>query len=119
MRSFRNIVTLNAGFQQDHFLIASFEFSPLKLHPESQMTFKHELLSRVQAIPGVNSAAEILEVPMSRACETAPSELFNDKIGRHEREWQMTNARCFSVQVLIVQPLGSIHPFVGFREESL
>ena len=66
-RSFRNIVTLNAGFQRDHLLIATFEFSPLKLAPESQMTFKHELLSRVQAIPGVSSAAEILMVPMSHS----------------------------------------------------
>jgi putative ABC transport system permease protein len=67
VRSFRNIVTLNAGFQQDHILIANIEFSPLKLPPESQLTFRHELLSRVQAIPGVSSAAEILMVPMSRS----------------------------------------------------
>jgi putative ABC transport system permease protein len=67
VRSFRNIITLNAGFQQDHILIADFEFSPLKLLPASQMAFKHELLSRVQAIPGVNSAAEVLMVPLSHS----------------------------------------------------
>jgi putative ABC transport system permease protein len=67
VRSFRNIVTLNAGFQQDHVLVADFEFSQLKLAPASQMAFKRELLSAVQAIPGVNSAAEILMVPMSHS----------------------------------------------------
>jgi putative ABC transport system permease protein len=67
VRSFRNIINLNAGFQQDHILIADFEFSPLKLPPASQMAFKHELLSRVKAIPGVNSAAEVLMVPMSHS----------------------------------------------------
>ena len=67
VRSFRNIVTLNAGFEQNHLLIATFEFSTLKLPPESQMAFRHELLSRVQAIPGVSSAAEILMVPMSHS----------------------------------------------------
>lgn len=67
VRSFRNIVTLNAGFQQDHILIASFDFSPLKLPAASQMAFKYDLLSRVQAIPGVSSAAEVLMVPMSHS----------------------------------------------------
>jgi len=67
VRSFRNIVTLNAGFQQDHVLIADFEFSPLKLPAENQMIFKHELLSRVQAIPGVSSAAEVQMIPMSQS----------------------------------------------------
>jgi putative ABC transport system permease protein len=67
VRSFRNIVTLNAGFQQDHILIADFEFAPLMLPPESQMAFKHELLSRVQAIPGASSAAEVQMVPISQS----------------------------------------------------
>jgi putative ABC transport system permease protein len=67
VRSFRNIVTLNAGFQQDHILIADFEFASLKLPLASQMAFKHELLSRVQGIPGVGSAAEVLMVPMSQS----------------------------------------------------
>ena len=66
VRSFRNIVTLNAGFQQDHVLIADFEFTPLKLPAESQMAFKHALLLRVQAIPGARSAAEVQMVPMSQ-----------------------------------------------------
>jgi hypothetical protein len=38
VRSFRNILTLNAGFQQDHILVADFEFSPLKLSPASNRT---------------------------------------------------------------------------------
>src|SRR6202451_4705162 len=65
VRSFRNIVNLNAGFQQDHILIADFEFAPLKLPAEGQMTFKRELLSHIQAIPGVNSALEVQMVPMT------------------------------------------------------
>ena len=67
VRSFRNIVTLNAGFQQDHILIADFEFAPLKLPIENQMVFKQELLSRMQAIPGVRSAAEVQMIPLSQS----------------------------------------------------
>ena len=48
VRTFRNLTTLNAGFQQDHVLIADFDFSPLKLPPESQMAFKRELIARVE-----------------------------------------------------------------------
>jgi predicted permease len=65
VRTFRNLSTLNAGFQQDHVLIANVDYSPLKLPPDSQMPFKRELLERMQAIPGVSSAAEALIVPMN------------------------------------------------------
>jgi predicted permease len=65
VRTFRNLLALNAGFQQDHILIADFDFSPLKLPPESQMAFKRELIARMQAVAGVSSVAEALVVPMS------------------------------------------------------
>ncbi|MFC5861800.1 ADOP family duplicated permease [Acidicapsa dinghuensis] len=67
VRSFRNIVTLNAGFQQDHILIADFEFAALMLPPKNQMIFKQALLSRIEAIPGINSAAEVQMIPMSQS----------------------------------------------------
>jgi predicted permease len=58
---------LNAGFQQDHILIANFDFSPLKLPQESQMTFKRELIARTEAVPGVRSVAETLIVPLGHS----------------------------------------------------
>ena len=67
VRSFQKILTVNAGFQQDRILVADFEFSPLKLPAETQMVFKQELLSQVQAIPRVSSAAEVQMVPMSQS----------------------------------------------------
>jgi predicted permease len=65
VRTFRNLVTMNAGFQQDHILVANFDFSPLKLHKESQMAYKRELIERMQAVAGVGSVAETLIVPIS------------------------------------------------------
>jgi putative ABC transport system permease protein len=65
VRTFRNLLALDAGFQQDHILIANFEYSPLKLSPENQMAYKWELLARMQAVPAVTSVAETLIVPMS------------------------------------------------------
>lgn len=63
--TFRNLLKLNAGFQQDHVLIANFDFSPLHLPQENEMAYKQELLSRIQMIPDVSSAAETLITPMS------------------------------------------------------
>jgi putative ABC transport system permease protein len=67
VRTFRNLLTLDAGFEQDHILIAAFDFSPLKLPAARQMSYKRELLARIQSIPGVSAAAETLVVPISRS----------------------------------------------------
>jgi putative ABC transport system permease protein len=67
VRTFRNLLTLNAGFQQDHILVTNFDFSPLKLPPDNQMAYKRELIARMQAVPGVSSVAEVLVVPMSHS----------------------------------------------------
>ena len=67
VRTFRNLLTLNAGFRQDHVLVVDFDFSPLKLPPDNQMAYKQELLARMQNIPGVSSAAETLIVPLGHS----------------------------------------------------
>ena len=67
VRTFRNLLALNAGFQQDHILVTNFDYSPLKLPLETQMAYKHQLIERMRAVPGVSSAAEVLIVPMSHS----------------------------------------------------
>jgi len=64
-QTFRNLAEMNAGFQQDHMLIADIDYATLKLTPDSQMAFKRDLLDHLRGIPGVTSAAETLIVPMS------------------------------------------------------
>jgi putative ABC transport system permease protein len=65
VRTFRNLITLDTGFQQDHILVAEFNFAPLKLSEPRQMAFRQEILARIQALPTVSSAAGALIVPMS------------------------------------------------------
>lgn len=67
VRTFQNLVQVDTGFQQSHILIANFDFTSLKLPDASQMEFKRELLTRIQAVPGVISAAETLFAPLSSA----------------------------------------------------
>jgi putative ABC transport system permease protein len=65
VRTLRNLTTLNPGFQQEHILIARFDFSPLHLPQPAQMAYKQRLVEHMQAIPDVRLAAETLIVPMS------------------------------------------------------
>jgi putative ABC transport system permease protein len=65
VRTFRNLVALDAGFQQDHILFAEIDFSSLKLPVRSRSAYQQELLEKVSAIPGVISAANVAIIPVS------------------------------------------------------
>lgn len=65
VRSFNKLITLDAGFRQDGVLVAYLDFSQLKLPKERRTGFKRELVERVQALPGVDSAAFAEVVPVS------------------------------------------------------
>jgi putative ABC transport system permease protein len=64
VRTFQNLVNLNAGFRQEQILVAEFDASPLKLPVERRAGFQRELLTQVRATPGVLSAAETAIVPL-------------------------------------------------------
>ncbi|HET6976594.1 MAG TPA: ABC transporter permease [Pyrinomonadaceae bacterium] len=62
-RSLSNIVTAKTGFQED-VLTARVIFRQLNLSPERIPVFKDELLERIRAIPGVESAALTQIIPL-------------------------------------------------------
>src|SRR6266404_1509432 len=63
VRSLRNLTTLNVGFQQTGILITSIDFTRLQLPEERYTDYKRDLVKRVQAIPGIESAAHAMLVP--------------------------------------------------------
>jgi putative ABC transport system permease protein len=63
VRSLRNLTRLNVGFQQTGMLIASVDFTHLQFPEERYTEYKRDLVKRVQAIPGVESAANAMLVP--------------------------------------------------------
>ena len=65
VRSFRNLVTLDAGFRQDGILEADFNLGRLRIPPERRLAFRRDLVARVGSVPGVASAAEVSIVPLS------------------------------------------------------
>jgi putative ABC transport system permease protein len=64
VQTFRNLLTLNPGFQRDGVLVADFDFSALHVPAENRAEFKRELLRSVRNIPGVIAAAETTIVPL-------------------------------------------------------
>ncbi len=66
-RSLNKLMSVDAGFQQEGILIAGAGYRQLNVPPENRIAFKRDLLQRLQAIPGVESAAETNIVPLSGA----------------------------------------------------
>ena len=66
VRSLRNLMTLDAGFNRNGLLITQFDASRLNLSPERRGLLHRELLDRVRSTPGVQQAANVLIVPISR-----------------------------------------------------
>lgn len=65
VQTFRNLVTLNPGFQRDGVLVADFDFSALHIADQNRADYKRELLRNVRNVPGVISAAELAIIPLN------------------------------------------------------
>jgi putative ABC transport system permease protein len=68
-RSLGKLASVDAGFQSDGILLTDIDFTSLNLSQERRVTFTKELLDRVRAIPGVDSAAISKVVPLSGSGE--------------------------------------------------
>ena len=64
-RTLSNLLALDAGFRQDGILIAWLDLSRLRLPIGRRLPMNREILYRLRAIPGVDSAAESWIVPLS------------------------------------------------------
>jgi predicted permease len=65
VRSLRNLLTLDAGFNRDRLLITAFDASRLNLSPERRNLLYRELLDGVRNTPGIEQAANVRIVPIS------------------------------------------------------
>jgi len=63
VRSLRNLTTLNVGFQQTGMLVTSVDFTRLHIPDERFTEYKRDIVKHVQAIPGVESAANAMLFP--------------------------------------------------------
>jgi len=64
-RSLRNLLTLDLGFRRTGILVTDLDLSPLHLPAQRLLAFRRDLLERLRATPGVDSAAETYVIPTS------------------------------------------------------
>jgi putative ABC transport system permease protein len=64
-RSLAKLSTQDAGLQRDGVLVTRLDLSPLGLPKERRLQFRRELLERIRAVPGVESAAEANVLPLT------------------------------------------------------
>jgi putative ABC transport system permease protein len=65
IRSFAQMRGVDPGFVPEHLLTARIELSPVRYQTNQQIrSFYHRLLSRLERLPGVSSAATVKALPM-------------------------------------------------------
>jgi predicted permease len=65
VRTLRNLVTLDPGFRQDGIIVAAIDITRLNIAADQRQSFKRDLLERIRALPGMDSAADVGIVPIS------------------------------------------------------
>ncbi|HXW93388.1 MAG TPA: ABC transporter permease [Terriglobales bacterium] len=76
LRSFSKLRAVNPGFRSDHLLTMRIGLSSVKYPPGSvkPVAFYRELLTRIQALPGVESAGAVSILPLGGDFDTASAE---------------------------------------------
>ena len=64
-RTLRNLLTVQAGFQETDILVTDLDYSDLNVPQSDRLEYKRQILERVRALPGVASAATAAIVPIS------------------------------------------------------
>jgi len=65
VRSYRNLLTLNAGMRESGVLSGGFYFPSERIKPENLGVFKNQIVDEVRAIPGIDNAAAATNTPLS------------------------------------------------------
>jgi putative ABC transport system permease protein len=64
VRSFRNLVTLDAGFRQDHVFAATIDLRRTGMPDTRIRAALDDLIEKLRRVPGVDSAAQVRNVPI-------------------------------------------------------
>jgi len=65
VRSLKNILSVNAGFQTAGIMEADLDFRQLKIPAPQRQSYKLNLIDRLRALPGVEGVADASVVPLS------------------------------------------------------
>jgi predicted permease len=67
VRSFRNLVTLDAGFHQHGIVFAVTNFAGRNIAPDARSAYRQQLLDDIRSTPGVASAALTTYIPLANS----------------------------------------------------
>jgi putative ABC transport system permease protein len=65
LRSFKNLVTLDTGFDRSNILLIQTDFQNAKVSAEQRALLSSQILERLRTVPGVISASESFVTPIS------------------------------------------------------
>ncbi|HXO04538.1 MAG TPA: ABC transporter permease [Candidatus Sulfotelmatobacter sp.] len=65
VRSFRNLITLDPGFDRQNVLLVTTRIHDANIAPSAHAEFYGQILARLKAVPGVTSASQDWMAPMS------------------------------------------------------
>ena len=86
-RTFRNLITVQAGFQESGILVTDLDYSELKIPQSNRMEYKRQLLERVRALPGIQDAAEAAIVPVSGSGINDDVWMSGEERGKSKNNW--------------------------------
>ncbi|HYO80839.1 MAG TPA: FtsX-like permease family protein, partial [Bryobacteraceae bacterium] len=87
VRSFRNLATVNPGFELQGLSFAFVNFGDLKLPQERIRPMQRELLERVRSIPGIKAASSATHVPFSGSSWTLSTKLDDGSTASAQFMW--------------------------------
>jgi predicted permease len=87
VRSLRNLLTLDAGFREDGVLITGVDISRLNYSSERRAALYDELLERLRATPGVQSAATTQIIQISGNSWNQPIEILGQQSKDRPEPW--------------------------------
>jgi putative ABC transport system permease protein len=86
-RSLRNVMSVDLGFHSEGIVIAGLNYRRVELPEDRRRAFKQELIDRIRALPGIQSASSVDVVPISGSAsgndvwpETDRSRKFNTSL---------------------------------------
>jgi predicted permease len=89
VRSFRNLVNQDAGFRDEGVLVVNLELQRAGFSTDRLGTVRRELLERLRATAGVDSAAEAESFPMGR--NWSNDNVRTDPSGTDAKGWKISN----------------------------
>jgi predicted permease len=95
VRSFQTLMTLDPGFRSNGVLTASIDFPPAVVPEARRLTLDSEIVKRLRAIPGLDSAAAVSQPPVSGGYSNNIVHIDGDKVEQRTSDFDWTSEGYF------------------------